>query len=342
VVQNGRNAVLRTDAGQLILMSDQGESRWKRRVLDLPVTDERFDWVPAASAIVRIADSPPRVQLIDYSGSMVSERSVSSLPAGPVRASSGEIAFANDDKRMSGVWCAYVDAEQRFQLLSLGQSAGHQNIVYHQLDGVPVDGWMRPTWLGNHAILAAHPQGRLVRVDLRRNGDVSFLERTDRLNETLSPLAAPPVDTANAIWVATRDSRVLRLNRSSLLQEASVKLPAAPSTEISVVGNQLMIGLRDGNVVVISTTSQPKLSVHRISKTELRLSSITSRGVLMMDDDRNVYLVNADGKSAGHVSGVPPVSVPPVEWGGRLYLATTSGVWRELASRKKAISGVAP
>ncbi len=338
VFHDAGNVILRTDGGQLVHLKMDAEGQWTRRILGIPRSNQQLDWIPQASVIVRSADSPPRLQAVDYTGEVVGQQAIAAFPAGPVSVKVGELAPVVDSgseektpPNLEGAWCAYVDSKQRFQVVRVDRKSQDQTVLYHQLQDVPTEGWMRPLWLDQTAILAAHPAGVLLRVDLHRQGDVTYLKRVDRQQPLESPPVAAPLDTGGAIWVATESAQLHRLNRRSLSVENSIKLPSAASTELATFGDHLLVGLRDGQVAVVSTQPPGKLlTVNQISSHPLRLAGAISKGLLVVDVEGKVHLVSSDGKPIGRPIAAPPMAVPPVEIAGRIFIATSSGQWRGL------------
>lgn len=361
-----REAILRTDSGHLVHLAPLPGQRShaarrahfvhhtsarvyqaaiRKRVLPITSPDDRYNWIPQASAIVRTADPELRIQAVRFDGTLIAEALIADPLVSPIAVRAGEVTFTSNEqagdsipKTIRGVWCAGVDSRARLQVYRLGESKTDTSVVYYQIPGQLPGEWFRPVWLDANTILFAHPEGTIMRARLRHRSGVLSLSVAEQDRCELSALATSPLVEGDVICVALNSGDVVRRNADTFREDARVSLPAAPvssfvSLSSDAKGDSLAIGMSDGRVAVLDSGAGLAVDeIIKLSETPLRLASKLGAAACFVDSSGTAFLLppNLDGRSKQ--LGVPPLSVEPFLVGNDVVFATASGLWQTLDS----------
>lgn len=347
-LQTKREAILRTDAGQMVLVSSDAKGL-VHQPLPLDSTGAEFDWIPRARAVVRVAPEKDRIQAISFSGSEISSCPIVDPPNGPVSVRVGAVRFQGKQAvEKNGVWCALVDTQSRLQVYSLSRNLGQDRtgveIVYHQLREAPAGRWQRPLWIKNGGLVLAHSSGWILRAELKSEAGVHYVAADESTKVKLDRLAGPLCVQGDSIWAAEVSGKLYRLSRDNLetisvvTMQAGISSPLVPilSPESNSGKEALILGLKNGIVAVTheGDAGKPKISFPVSQRPIVHIRSVPE-GIWMIDKGGAAYWLANDllrgGTTASKKLTVVQAAtnldtrVPPIRLGQINFIAGSSG-----------------
>ena len=354
VRQSDKLAILRTDAGQLIrVRSEKIGLEFRLSLIDTPATGDEFDWIEQTGAVVRVAQNPLRLQVIDAKGKELSSIRIAHPAVSPIAVRVGEIRFGGSEPASrDGIWAAMIDSQNRLQVYPLKRDLDNavslQDIIYHQFKDISPDGWYRPIWLDERNLLLSHRDGLIFRAELRGDGGVLFVGVNPQHEIATEPFSGPVLAAGTTVWAAGTPNRLSQFSLTEFQEIRSVTLPAKPTTSPirfvdpaagNPIDGDIMLGLRNGSVVLVDAGKELRIrSVVPVSKSAITLVSNSNDGGWAIDEKGVVFRLsqpNADGSIK--VKLFPgyedwPTRVAPIRLMNKDYIATVNGVWAPLQS----------
>ncbi|MCA9070111.1 MAG: hypothetical protein KDA84_14360, partial [Planctomycetaceae bacterium] len=301
--------VAQNQAGYVFQFSidDRG---WKDPVVTKTALNATADWFPddTSPSIVFCESNPSRLCRNTMSGSTIFEESLVSPTASPVALLKGELHCrekqAKEPQKVPGIWVTYLDESRQFHVKDTSPLAQPpRRVFFAQLeDDIPNQGWNRPLWHRNQAVILSHPEGNLVRVEVLADGILHYTQETQKTRIDRG-IVGQPLLVDDRLWIAGKDGFCHLLDATTFESLGKVALSAIPST--GVVKNQrFWIGLTNGRIAVLSGQPQLRLVTEReIAKTRIQhlVADEPHRRVYVSDNLLSLYELDENltvGRSA--------------------------------------------
>ncbi|MEX2288683.1 MAG: hypothetical protein WD648_16430 [Planctomycetaceae bacterium] len=319
-------AVLRTQAGSFHeLREENGE--WKASSLPVDSVNETAAYSEQGSSLIWVRSSPPTLTTTALTGELVSEVALGATAVSPVAVHEGPLESPQSDGKLltlDGVWAAFVDADKRVQLMSLGQQK-HTTHFGELVPQAPTSGWLRPVWIDNRSLLLVHPAGLAARAETVIDAGVISI-RVAAVSHLGVEIVDAPLVVGDHVWICARGDGCRILDLKTLQTVERLALSAPPTTPPSR-GESICIGLQNGNIVAFAQDLPPKLLFElKICNGPVGFLRSQVGGQHVFATDRSsLFTIDMKTRSVQSQNLAAPPALRPLVLGTSVYIADVEG-----------------
>ena len=323
--------LIRSESGQLFALRSEANGNWWTRPLSGVNTNASVDWAVRSDSLVWVTHKSPVLHCTTLKGKALIRHPLDALPASPVAVHETGlrpvVEGEPDAAPLSGIWVTFVDVDHRVQLVHLERDP--RPTQYMQLPpDAPSSGWQRPMWIGGRDILLVHPQGLLVRAEVALVGDIAFLRQTGTTSS--AAIVGSPIVARDRVWLSGRDGMCHSFDAASLALSEQFPLQAVPETSPVLWGDRICVGLRNGEVVLLTANRRSDGSNHvtvPVSSEEITHLFTAPHDPRLFATDAQSGLYAIDSRfSPTHVASTSaPAAAPPIACSGGVFIGTSRG-----------------